>query len=77
MKMGRSDLAVSDLEAAIADDPIAPMYFHLAQAFLMANRRDDAQVAFQDAQRLGLKPNSLDPLERPDYSQVLAELAPK
>ena len=49
MKMGRSDLAISDLEAAIADNPIAPMYFHLAQAFLMANRRDDAQAALQDA----------------------------
>ncbi len=75
MKMGRSDLAVSDLEAAIAENPIAPMYFHLAQAFLMANRREDAQTALLDAQRLGLKPNSLDPLERPAYTQVVAALA--
>jgi len=75
LKMGRSDLAVSDLEAAIADNPIPAMYFHLAQAFLMANRRDDAQAAMQDGQRLGLKPNSLDPLERPAYTQVVAALA--
>ncbi len=75
MRMGHSDLALTDLEAAIADNPAAPMYFHLAQAFLMANRRDDAQAALQDGQRLGLKPNSLDPLERPAYTEVVAALA--
>jgi len=73
--MGRSDLALKDLEAATAvGRPIPEMYLHLAQARLIAKDRTGADAALRKAQDSGLDAGSLHPLERKAYDRLLAEL---
>jgi len=69
--------AVKDLEQAIAMAPIAPVYFHLCQAYLAADDRPAAVEAYQKAIAAGLDASSLHPLEREAYKKLGAELAPK
>ncbi len=71
----RYDLAIGDLESAISIAPEAAMYFHLTRANLMADRLEAARLAWSDGQRLGLKAEVLDPLERESFSKVAAEVA--
>jgi tetratricopeptide (TPR) repeat protein len=73
--MDEPDRAIRDLETAIANGPVAPMYFHLAQAHLRANRPDAARAALRDGERLGLKADSLEPVERPAYARLVATLS--
>jgi cellulose synthase operon protein C len=68
-------LAIRDLEDAIVISPSADKYFHLARAYLMANRRTDAADAFTKAKELGLRIASLHPLERGGFQNLTAELA--
>jgi tetratricopeptide (TPR) repeat protein len=75
LKMGQSAPAIKDLEAAVAVNATASKYFHLAQAHRLANDRLAAKVALRKASELGLKADTLDPLERPGYDQLLADLA--
>ena len=77
MAMGRSDLAIKDLETAITAKPEPVMYLHLAQARLMAKDRKGADAAIQKAKALGLDENELHPLDRQAYSRLLGELARK
>ena len=72
----RSDLAIGDLEEAIAGAPEAAMYFHLARANLMADRVEAARLAWSDGERLGLKAEVLDPLERASFPEIKAAVAP-
>ncbi len=44
---GQSDHAIKDLQDAVALSPTALKYLHLAQAYLMADRRDEAAAAFR------------------------------
>jgi tetratricopeptide (TPR) repeat protein len=73
--MGRSDLAIQDLEDAVAVSPLALNYLHLCQAYLMAGRRADAEGAFRKAQSGGLRLDRLTPLERKRADRLLEELA--
>lgn len=78
LAMGNTDLAIKDLESATAADPQSPAkWFHLAQAYWGAKRRDDADKAVKKAIELGLEVSTLDPLERPDYERLTAELGKK
>ena len=72
-----SDLALRDLEEAIASAPEAAMFFHLARANLMADRIEAARLAWSDGERFGLKAEILDPLERESYLEVKAAIAPQ
>jgi tetratricopeptide (TPR) repeat protein len=72
LRTGRTDLATQELEQAVADSPTATRYFHLAQAYQAARDRRAAE-AFAQATALGLRPDSLYPLERTAYQQMLAE----
>jgi len=75
--MGRTDLAIKDLEDAIAVHPSPLKYAHLAQADLMARRRKEATVALQNAKRARLTTDTLSPLERETCRRLLAELVPE
>ena len=69
-----ADKALEDLQSSAAQAPQAKTYFHLAQAYLAAQRRDDAVQALQKAQNLGLKVEGLHPLEKDSYQQLVGEL---
>jgi tetratricopeptide (TPR) repeat protein len=71
---GQGDLAVKDLEAVVAQNPTAPYYFHLAQAYLTTRNRSAAAAAWQKAKTLGFEVGMLHPLERPAYDQLLRQL---
>jgi cellulose synthase operon protein C len=71
---GQSQRAIDDLENAVAVDPSASKYFHLAQAYLEANKREAAKQSLAKAHTKGLKPTSLHPLEVTAYQEVLSAL---
>ncbi len=74
LAMGRNDLAIKDLEDAVAVHPSPLKYLHLAEAYLMASRRSEATVALRSARTAGLSAGSLSPLERETCRRLLAEL---
>ncbi len=75
MAVGRSDLAIKNLEDAIAVNPSPLKYVHLAEAYLAAERRNDADVALRNAQTAGLDLKKLNPLERESCKRLLDALA--
>jgi cellulose synthase operon protein C len=75
MTIGRTGPAIKDLEDAVAVRPSALKYFHLAEAYLAASRRNDATAALRNAKTAGLNADALSPLEREKCRQVLAKLA--
>jgi cellulose synthase operon protein C len=75
LAMGRSDLAIKDLQDAVAVNPSGLKFAHLAQAYLMANRRIDAGAAFESAKAAGLRTENLAPLEKKACRGLLEELA--
>ena len=75
LAQNRPDLAIRDLEDAIAVEPAGDKYFHLARAYLAADRRNDAADAFAKAKKSGLDVASLHPLEQDTFRQLTAEFA--
>ncbi len=71
---GKHRLAVKDLEQAVAEAPTASRYFHLARARFGAGNVAAARDALQRGRNLGLAESSIDPLERGEYRQLLAQL---
>jgi tetratricopeptide (TPR) repeat protein len=74
LALGRSDLAVADLEEASADQPTAVRYFQLARAHRAANNSPAAVAALRKAKSLGLATELLHPMERSSYRQLAEEL---
>lgn len=75
MARQRGDLALKDMEAALADNPTPPRYFHLAQAHRLTNNAKQAAEALQKATSAGLtRPEQLHPQERAAYSKLVREL---
>jgi tetratricopeptide (TPR) repeat protein len=72
---GRVAKAVEDLKNAVEEQPSASRYFHLVEAYQLANRPDDARIAWAAAKRdFGLTENSVHPLERAAYQKLRGEL---
>jgi len=77
ISLGEVDQAVKDLEAVRKQAPGRPGYaLHLAWAYQAKGQSEQARLQFQDAERLGLKPRSLDPLELAIYRRLRKELSP-
>jgi tetratricopeptide (TPR) repeat protein len=74
LAVGRSDLAIRDLEDAIAVRATPLGYVHLSQAYLMADRRKDAHASFRTARAMGLDPERLSPLERENCERLMREV---
>jgi tetratricopeptide (TPR) repeat protein len=72
--MERPDLALDDLNAAIADEATALRLFRQARAYLLAGRKTEAAGALQAAEQKNLKRSLLDPPERPFYDKLRADL---
>jgi tetratricopeptide (TPR) repeat protein len=74
MQRGQNDLAVKDLEVALAQDPTPTRLFHLAAAHLSGKNEAAAREALQKAMALGLKAETLHPLEREQYKRLMEQL---
>jgi tetratricopeptide (TPR) repeat protein len=74
MALGDAEKAVQVLQQVMKEKPSAASSFHLAKAQLMGKNRPGAQGAFDQAEKLGLKPDQLHPLEQADYMQLRADL---
>ena len=83
--LGQPDKAINDLKQAIDQSPIdaatiASKYFHLAQAYRLAETRDTAEKkqrvadAWALAKGAGFDAKSLHPLERTAYDKLIQEL---
>ena len=68
--------AIQDLEDAIAVSQSPDKNFHLARAYLKANRREEAESRFNMAREGGLKRSGLHPLERKAYDELTREFPP-
>jgi tetratricopeptide (TPR) repeat protein len=74
LKQGNSQQAIKDLKDAIAEQPSASAYFHLAEAHYQARDRQAARLALQQAKTHGLQASSLHPLEKTTYAVLIREL---
>lgn len=70
LEAGRLEAAVSDFEQAIAAEPTATRYFHLARGHLARRERAAARQALERAAQLGLTPHDLHPLERVHFERL-------
>jgi tetratricopeptide (TPR) repeat protein len=74
LKKGDGQQAIKDLKEALAEQPSASAYFHLAEAYYLARDRQAARLAFQQAKAHGLQASTLHPLEKTAYAALLREL---
>ena len=74
MKLGDSQKAIADLNQAIAVNPTAAKYFHLAQAQLQAGNKPAAVEALGKAGPKGTVPAGLHALEAPAYEKLIKDL---
>jgi tetratricopeptide (TPR) repeat protein len=74
LRLGRVPDAIRDLEDVVTRNPVAEKYFHLAQAYHAAGKNENAREAFKKARDLGLKVESLHPLERIYYGPLADDL---
>jgi len=74
MSLGQGPPAVQDLEEAILSAENSAHYFHLARALLLCDNRERAISYWQKAKSMGLTPETVDPLERATYQQMVAQL---
>jgi tetratricopeptide (TPR) repeat protein len=77
LRLGQIDRALQDLGRALELRPKsgAIIHFHLARAHLMAKSWAKSRAALQQAEELGLKLETVDPLEREEYQKLRQELA--
>ena len=76
---GETQLAITDLEKAVAGNPSPPKYFHLAEAYLKANKVAEAKKNWRAANIKAanikqLQKSGLHPLEQKTYNKVRSEL---
>ena len=75
LNVGEPAARVDDLEKAVALDPSAPKYFHLAQAYHEIKDKEKAKENLEKAKSKGLTPKCLHPLEQPAYDKLINEMA--
>ncbi len=74
LALGQSEPAIQDLEEANAQAATAPRWFHLARGYQMAGNHAAAIATLRRADKLGLREDRLEPLERATYRRVRTEL---
>jgi tetratricopeptide (TPR) repeat protein len=74
LKAGKAELALEDLQSALAQSPTPTMYFHLAEAHYRAKNRTAAVAALQKAVDGGLRVENVQALERTVFQQLRTEL---
>ena len=71
---GENQLAITDLENAVAGDPSPSKYFHLAEAYLKANKLIEAKKNWEAANVKKGWEHGLHALEQPTFQKVSIEL---
>jgi cellulose synthase operon protein C len=74
LALGKPQKALDDLDEVASEEPRPNRQFHRALAFFQLDRKEDARKALREARTMGLKPEQLIALERPDYQQLTAKL---
>jgi tetratricopeptide (TPR) repeat protein len=75
LEMGNPELALPDCLRVLKHEPSTPSaHFHLARAHHLASDVAESKKAFDRAVELGLKLESVDPLERESYLKLCSEL---
>ena len=74
LALNQANPAITDLENAIAVSPTFDKYFHLARAYQLAGKSNEAKSALEQAKTLGLALEKLHPLERDSYQQLVRSL---
>ena len=74
MARGQAEPALAELKRAIAERATPVRLFHRAQAHLLAGNAEAAAKDVEEANDSGLKPEMLQPLERPVYDKLQALL---
>jgi Flp pilus assembly protein TadD len=77
IQLGQIDQALEDLLAVRKQSPQNPNFaLHLAWAYHAKGQTDQARTELQEAEKLGLKPRALDPLELAVLQRLQKELSP-
>lgn len=76
LRTGEFKSALDDFVAAVADQPAASRWYHVALAQLRQRHKDDAKQAYEQAVALGFNAEQLHVLERPEYTQLVNQLVP-
>jgi len=76
MAQGKPQQAAAILQEALDDQPSGILYFHAAQALAQLGKNKEAAEAFQAGVKLGLKKESLHPLERSHFDELARKLGP-
>jgi len=71
---GENQAAITDLVKAVAADPSPSKYFHLAEAYLMDNKKAEAKKVWEAGKITGWKQSGLHALEQTAYNKVSSEL---
>jgi tetratricopeptide (TPR) repeat protein len=71
---GNSEVAIAELQEAVAAAPTATKYLHLAQAYGAARNRTAAVENVRKAQAAGLDTGHLHPFDRKVYEQLRGDL---
>ncbi|MEN0110225.1 MAG: hypothetical protein AAF805_05840 [Planctomycetota bacterium] len=69
MAAGRYEDAVRDLELAVIDRPTALKFYHLARAYSLGGRDEEAAAAWKKSLELGLARKEISRLERDEYER--------
>ncbi len=76
IKLGQIDQALGDLLEIRKRSPQNPAFaLHLAWAYQAKGQTDQARTKLKEAEKLGLKPSTLDPLERAVLKRLQEELS--
>lgn len=74
IRLGQIDQALDDLVAIRKRAPKNPSFaLHLAWAYQSKGRKSEARAELREAEKLGLKPQTLDPLELAVFRQLQKE----
>jgi tetratricopeptide (TPR) repeat protein len=74
LKSQQADLAIRDLQQALAETPMANAYYHLATAQMAVKNRSAAAESLRKATAAKLKPTDLHLLEQDNYRNLMDDL---
>lgn len=76
LAQGKPQQAAKVLQEALEDQPNGILYFHMAQALAAIGRTKEAAQALQAGTKLGLRKETLHPMERARFDEIEKSLAP-
>ena len=75
-RLGNLDRAIADLERSVQAEPAPSTYFHLARAYMKANKPAESRRCRDLAYRAKFDPATLDPTDRTDLESIMGTTRP-